>query len=91
MVAFPTFLPGAFFEPELDDFPEFTTEWYRLEEIRTENNAILFYVLDSLTINDAIGMLFDFYTKNPRPCGYCSKPDFKGWHQGKCPYCGKLP
>lgn len=28
--------------------------------------------------------------KTPLPCSYCSKPEFKGWVLGKCPYCGKV-
>ena len=27
--------------------------------------------------------------KTERPCGYCTPPTFKGWQNGKCPYCGK--
>jgi len=27
-------------------------------------------------------------TKVSLPCAYCSKPEFKGWCDGKCPYCG---
>jgi hypothetical protein len=27
--------------------------------------------------------------KIPLPCAYCTPPTFKGWHNGKCPYCGK--
>lgn len=23
------------------------------------------------------------------PCYYCTSPTFKGWSEGKCPYCGK--
>ena len=26
--------------------------------------------------------------KVPLPCAYCSKQEFKGWSNGKCPYCG---
>jgi hypothetical protein len=28
--------------------------------------------------------------KKPLPCGYCSDYTFKGWHNGKCPYCGRV-
>ena len=28
--------------------------------------------------------------KVPLPCAYCSKPEFKGWSDGKCPYCGVM-
>lgn len=44
-------------------YPEYEYEDYRFEEIRTGNTSILFYVLDNLTINDVLQMLFDSYTK----------------------------
>jgi hypothetical protein len=28
--------------------------------------------------------------KKPLPCGYCTVMTFKGWHNGKCPYCGRV-
>lgn len=27
--------------------------------------------------------------KRALPCAYCKPPSFKGWQNGKCPYCGK--
>ena len=29
-------------------------------------------------------------TAQPLPCSYCNSPEFKGWSNGKCPYCGAL-
>jgi len=28
--------------------------------------------------------------KKPLPCSYCTIMTFKGWHNGKCPYCGRV-
>ena len=28
--------------------------------------------------------------KKPLPCSYCTLMTFKGWHEGKCPYCGRV-
>lgn len=28
--------------------------------------------------------------KKPLPCSYCTRTTFKGWHEGKCPYCGRV-
>lgn len=28
--------------------------------------------------------------KNPLPCSYCTATAFKGWFEGKCPYCGRV-
>jgi hypothetical protein len=28
--------------------------------------------------------------KKELPCGYCTVMTFKGWHNGKCPYCGRV-
>jgi len=28
--------------------------------------------------------------KKPLPCGYCTAFTFKGWQDGKCPYCGRV-
>jgi hypothetical protein len=28
--------------------------------------------------------------KKELPCGYCTVMAFKGWHDGKCPYCGRV-